>query len=161
MNVTSTNSKKGFTIIEVVLVLAIAGLIFLMVFIALPALQRNQRDTARKNEVSKVLSSITTYQSNNRGAAPSADDTFGKYVDAKLVSSKLTMESGTTISKGAALTANDTPVSTSVTPDEVIFYMGAKCDDAAVPGVLDRGSNRQAAALIQLENADQVFCQSS
>ncbi|MBQ3261101.1 type II secretion system protein, partial [Candidatus Saccharibacteria bacterium] len=30
------NFKKGFTIIEVVLVLAIAGLIFLMVFIALP-----------------------------------------------------------------------------------------------------------------------------
>ena len=32
--------KNGFTIIEVVLVLAIGGLIFLMVFIALPALQQ-------------------------------------------------------------------------------------------------------------------------
>ena len=31
--------NKGFTIIEVVLVLAIAGLVFLMVFIALPSLQ--------------------------------------------------------------------------------------------------------------------------
>lgn len=40
--------NKGFTIIEVVLVLAIAGLIFLAVFLALPALQRNQRDTQRK-----------------------------------------------------------------------------------------------------------------
>ena len=38
------SNTKGLTIIEVVLVLAIAGLIFLMVFIALPALQRNQRD---------------------------------------------------------------------------------------------------------------------
>ena len=37
--------KQGFTIIEVVLVLAIAALIFLMVFMALPALQRSQRDT--------------------------------------------------------------------------------------------------------------------
>jgi prepilin-type N-terminal cleavage/methylation domain-containing protein len=161
MNVTSTNRKKGFTIIEVVLVLAIAGLIFLMVFIALPALQRNQRDTARKNEVSKVLSSVTTYQSNNRGGAPSADTTFGKYVDGKMDGAKLTLESGTTISKGTTPTADNTNVSTNVTPDEVIFYMGAKCDDAAVAGVLDRGSNRQAAALIQLENADQVFCQSS
>ncbi|MCL2869540.1 prepilin-type N-terminal cleavage/methylation domain-containing protein, partial [Candidatus Saccharibacteria bacterium] len=35
-------TRQGFTIIEVVLVLAIAGLIFLMVFIALPALQRSQ-----------------------------------------------------------------------------------------------------------------------
>ena len=34
----TNQTKKGFTIIEVVLVLAIAGLIFLMVFIALPAL---------------------------------------------------------------------------------------------------------------------------
>ena len=32
---------KGFTIIEVALVLAIAGLIFLVVFLALPALQRS------------------------------------------------------------------------------------------------------------------------
>lgn len=45
------NSKKGFTIIEVVLVLAIGGLIFLMVFIALPALQRSQRDTQRKDDL--------------------------------------------------------------------------------------------------------------
>ena len=41
-------NKKGFTIIEIVLVLAIAGLIFLMIFVALPALQRSQRDTQRK-----------------------------------------------------------------------------------------------------------------
>ena len=46
--------ERGFTIIEVVLVLAIAALIFLMIFIALPALQRSQRDTARKNDVSIV-----------------------------------------------------------------------------------------------------------
>ena len=63
-------SGRGFTIIEVVLVLAIAALIFLMVFIALPALQRSQRDVARKNDLNRVQSSITTYQSNSRGALP-------------------------------------------------------------------------------------------
>lgn len=68
MNTTAT--KKGFTIIEVVLVLAIAGLIFLMVFIALPALQRNQRDTQRKNDLSRVQSAINSYQANNKGAVP-------------------------------------------------------------------------------------------
>ena len=47
------NNKKGFTIIEVVLVLGIAGLIFLMVFIALPALQRNRRDTQRTSDISR------------------------------------------------------------------------------------------------------------
>ena len=64
---TTNQTKKAFTIIEVVLVLAIAGLIFLMVFIALPALQRNQRDTQRKNDMSRILSQLKAYQSNNRG----------------------------------------------------------------------------------------------
>ena len=62
----NTNTKKGFTIIEVVLVLAIAGLIFLMVFVALPALQRSQRDTARRNDMSRVDTSLIQYQTNNQ-----------------------------------------------------------------------------------------------
>jgi prepilin-type N-terminal cleavage/methylation domain-containing protein len=70
MNVQETTKNKGFTIIEVVLVLAIAGLIFLMVFIALPALQRNQRDTARKNDGSSISAAVNSYVGNNRGAFP-------------------------------------------------------------------------------------------
>ena len=62
-----SQSKAGFTIIEVVLVLAIAGLIFLMVFVALPALQRSQRDTARRNDLSRVDTSLVQYQTNNQG----------------------------------------------------------------------------------------------
>lgn len=60
-------SKQGFTIIEVVLVLAIAGLIFLMVFIALPALQRSQRNTQRRNDYSMLSTAVTNYASNNGG----------------------------------------------------------------------------------------------
>jgi prepilin-type N-terminal cleavage/methylation domain-containing protein len=64
------NNKKGFTIIEVVLVLAIAGLIFLMVFIALPALQRSQRNTQRKNDLSRIATAAVSYASNNNGKTP-------------------------------------------------------------------------------------------
>ena len=60
-------NKTGFTIIEVVLVLAIAGLIFLMVFIALPALQRSQRDQARRTDVGLVAAAVRNWRSNNRG----------------------------------------------------------------------------------------------
>ena len=74
------NSKEGFTIIEVVLVLAIAGLIFLMVFVALPALQRSQRDTARRNDMSRVDTSLIQYQTNNQdtgnGDLPEASETW-------------------------------------------------------------------------------------
>lgn len=66
----NTRKQEGFTIIEVVLVLAIAGLIFLMVFIALPALQRNQRDTQRRNDLSRVQTAIQNFQTNSKGTLP-------------------------------------------------------------------------------------------
>ena len=75
MNSTHKDNQKGFTIIEVVLVLAIAGLIFLMVFIALPALQRSQRDTQRRDDVSRFISQLSSYATNNRGAIPAATAT--------------------------------------------------------------------------------------
>ena len=67
---TTKKTGKGFTIIEVVLVLAIAGLIFLMVFVALPALQSGQRDTARKQDVGNLGTAITNYSTANRGSLP-------------------------------------------------------------------------------------------
>lgn len=70
------NSKRGFTIIEVVLVLAIAGLIFLMVFIALPAMQRSQRDTQRRDQLSMLMTQITQYQANNRNKLPTGTGTL-------------------------------------------------------------------------------------
>ena len=66
--------KKGFTVIEVALVLAIAGLIFLMVFVALPALRRTQRDAQRREDVLTFLESVKKYQQNNRGALPHGAD---------------------------------------------------------------------------------------
>ena len=67
---TNKNNKKGFTIIEVVLVLAIAGLIFLMVFIALPALQRSQRNTRRRSDMTRFISAVNDYQTNNNYKLP-------------------------------------------------------------------------------------------
>ena len=63
-------SDQGFTIIEVMIVLAIAGLILLIVFLAVPALQRNARNTTLKSDASAVAAGITEYVSNNSGAMP-------------------------------------------------------------------------------------------
>jgi prepilin-type N-terminal cleavage/methylation domain-containing protein len=68
-----TNLKKrteGFTIIEVLIVLAIAGLILAIVFLAVPALQRSNRNTARRQDVGNLLSAVIEYQANNGGANP-------------------------------------------------------------------------------------------
>ncbi len=63
--------KHGFSIIEVVLVLGIAALIFMMIFLALPSLLASQRDADRKATVMGFVTSLKTYQTNNsRGALP-------------------------------------------------------------------------------------------
>ena len=66
MRVTSSKRHTGFTIIEVVLVLAIAGLIFLMVFVALPALQRSQRDSLRRQHARMAADAASRAMVNNR-----------------------------------------------------------------------------------------------
>ena len=69
----NNNKTNGFTIIEVVLVLAIAGLIFLVVFLALPALQKSQRDNARKQDVAKIVAGLQQYLTDN-------DNSFVSYL---------------------------------------------------------------------------------
>lgn len=64
------SQSKGFTIIEVLIVLAIAGLIILIVFLAVPALQRNSRNTQTREDASKVLAVMQEAINNNNGRAP-------------------------------------------------------------------------------------------
>ncbi|MBP7807234.1 type II secretion system protein [Candidatus Saccharibacteria bacterium] len=64
------NNNKGFTIIEVLIVLVIAGLIMLIVFLAVPALQRNSRNTQRKSEAARVISAASEWRTNNSNAWP-------------------------------------------------------------------------------------------
>lgn len=58
MDINKVNKQHGFTIIEVALVLAIAGLIFLVVFLALPALQNSQKDIAKRQDAGRVVSAL-------------------------------------------------------------------------------------------------------
>lgn len=62
--------EEGFSIIEVLIVLAIAGLIMLIVFLAVPALQRNSRNTQRRNQISGYLGAVNEFMSNNNGNLP-------------------------------------------------------------------------------------------
>lgn len=71
---TGLQNKEGFTLIEAILVMGIAGLIFLLMFLALPALQRNERDTERKDDITKLIKHLKTYQDNHRGSLPKTDD---------------------------------------------------------------------------------------
>lgn len=140
-----TKDQKGFTIIEVVLVLAIAALIFLMVFIALPALQRNQRDTARKNDAGVVASAITNYTSNQRKPLRSGDGSeLRQYVD------KLDQYEVTDVEVRGSLDGD--PESRL---EKVVVIPGAKCDGNSVD--VGGGTSRTAAIVVVLENNGNTY----
>jgi prepilin-type N-terminal cleavage/methylation domain-containing protein len=63
---------EGFTIIEVMIVLAIAGLILLIVFLAVPALQRTARNTQRKEDAAAIAGAIADYIADNSGQLPNS-----------------------------------------------------------------------------------------
>jgi prepilin-type N-terminal cleavage/methylation domain-containing protein len=68
LNKVQNRKEEGFTIIEVLIVLAIAGLILLIVFLAVPALQRNSRNTQRKEDASKALGALQEAINNSNGS---------------------------------------------------------------------------------------------
>lgn len=145
--------QKGFTIIEVVLVLAIAALIFLMVFIALPALQRSQRDDARKKDVSIISSNLASWASNNRsGATPTGD---------QLLAYGAVSDNSVTVNVIATTGA------TSATGEDgtIDVYQGYKCGEVGAGTSdltkvgLSTGTKRQYAIVTLLEAANgTAFC---
>lgn len=61
------HQSKGFTLIELVIVLAIAALIIAAILLAVGGAQRSQRDSARKSLAGRLSSSVQNYASNHNG----------------------------------------------------------------------------------------------
>lgn len=155
--------KEGFTIIEVVLVLAIAGLIFLMVFIALPALQRNQRDTARKSDVSNIASAVTSYSSNNRGAFPDTPALVEYVKDVSDNTTKVLVNAaGDDALAEVAGSATASTTETGVQDGLIVVTQRTKCGLSGKTQALLPGSNREYTVVTRIETGSGVaFCQNS
>lgn len=67
-----TKKQGGFTLIEVVLVLAIGALIILMALLAFNGAQRARRDTARTNAAGQMISALEQYAANNNSSYPAS-----------------------------------------------------------------------------------------
>ena len=149
--------EKGFTIIEVVLVLAIAALIFLMIFVALPALQRNQANGARKNDVGVIVSALGTFRTNNRGAAPTTAAQVNKYLDGGLA--RLENPEFRQKGSGGVTTTDETSL------DKSYVYLSSQCDDdlAQQNTPVPAGSRQQAVVtLIEVTSGSyEAYCQNS
>lgn len=156
----SKTTNKGFTIIEVVLVLAIAGLIFLMVFLALPALQRSQRDSQRKSDVSKLMAALNDYKAANRGKLP-ADDKWDDFVQEYLIGDGdrgtfIDPSGGDKNAKTYELINEEEAAAKTGTFEEhknkIYYTVGARCQEGGSEVVSNQGQ-RVVAFRMKLENA--------
>ena len=156
-------TMRGFTIIEVVLVLAIAGLIFLMVFIALPAMQRGQRDAQRRSDMSRFMTAIQNYQTANNNKIPTSNNDLSVFLEKYLsmvsvpASSVNQPNSITTTNNefldpnGTAygvqistLTHNTTNVNIPGLNNIVYYYTKAKCGNNSEQATFSPGANNYA-----------------
>lgn len=143
---TNRNRQSGFTIIEVVLVLAIAGLIFLIVFLALPQLQKSRRDTQRKSDAGRMLSALETYAGNNNGAYPTHPDVdTGTFITSYLANAGVFNDPSTGTAYGVTGAANTPPTGT----DQIQYAIGYTCSGTG--GGLTAGVGRDVAVVVYQE----------
>lgn len=169
------NQQKGFTIIEVVLVLAIAALIFLVVFLAVPALQRSQRDTQRRSDLGRFHTAIVNWAGNRQGKIPETaggaaatnvvnENWVRKYVMAdgkdKFEDPRGNMNGGSprgNYNVSAGVGALSPPVFSPT--DNTMYYRTQALCDADTGGATATGATvRTFAVLVPLESGD-VACQ--
>lgn len=143
--------KKGFTIIEVLIVLAIGGLIMLIALLAVPALQRNSRNSQRTKDVSMLLGGVTDYAAVNNGNLPADATGLLDFVKTGYYAGDGNGEGEVEVIDYSA----PVNLSDAVADDRVLVVKGAKCGETGTPPVTAAvdGSNRQFVALYLLETA--------
>lgn len=116
------SKSSGFSIIELMIVLAIGGFILGMVLLAIPALQQNSRNNLRKQDVATVLGAISRYGLNNSGEFPPDGDMSFLTANYKLyyyTVGDITLDGRTNI--------NPSDLVAVVDLDKVDIYNYAKC----------------------------------
>lgn len=144
--------SRGFTIIEVLIVLAIAGLIMVIVFLAVPSLQRSSRNNQIRNDASVTLGYINEWASNNNGALPVAVCTPGDSGDFYL-SRDATCNTSDTLGgkiRGGIPATSGTANPPSGTIQAIVVGLNRKCASSAISSST---SNRAFAVGFNVETA--------
>lgn len=154
MTLKQQRNQKGFTIIEVLIVLAIAGLIMLIVFLAVPALQRNSRNTQSRNDAASILGGAQEQITNSNGAVPTASVSSTAGSVAETIFKNAKTQNITKLTITASLSA--------VTPaiSDATLVTGAKC--GAISGATNTptaGSTRQMVLIYAVEGSNGLLAQ--
>lgn len=175
----NSNRAEGFTIVEVGLVLALGALIFLSVFLVVPAFQRNARDNARKDDVAAVANAVSKFYANDPSNILSNANDLRKYLNDFSSDSSLSVRSSGS-SNTCATTATGLMHGGQLDYDQILVCSGYRCKTDGVTQVngsaddskamIEESGERSAAVLVRLESGDanqdrtdgkaQGYCQS-
>lgn len=174
-------SQRGFTLVETIMALAIAGLIIAIVFLALNQAATLRRDSQRKADLARFVTAVRQYASDNSGVYPSTDAQLQDVVATYITSSGATFAdpsgpsytvTGYTDNAGSYATYHVTDL--SLMPlGTIAAHTNAICYDSSInptqigqqtttaPGTAATGtqavSNRNFAAAINLESGG-TYC---
>lgn len=130
------NNSNGFTVIEVLIVLAIAGTIMLIVFEAIPVLSRNSRNNQRKQDVSAILQAVSHWELNNSATFP---DSAVVTVSSLLQYSNLSYYDTSNIS--VVTSTNTTESAASLSIDQVSVFNHQRCSATVMGTSSNQGAD--------------------
>lgn len=120
--------QSGFTLIEIVIVLAIAALIMVIVFVAVQGAQRSRRDTAIRNKAAQVVAGLISCASNNSGQVPGTTGACDTYITGAGGTGALGAAAPTAAAPGptgGTTNCPATPVATNVTSGSATGYVSS------------------------------------
>lgn len=122
--------KGGFTLIEVVLVLAIGGLIFLLAFIAFQQVSTNRRDTQRRNDTGRIVAELQNASGDGfKVTSPATLTSFqGTYLGAGLEAPSGSY-SFNYVTNNATAPANQALPATPTGPNNIFVSYNSSCPD--------------------------------
>lgn len=145
------SSSAGFTLIEVVLVLAIGGLIFLLAFIAFGQATKNRRDTQRRSDAARVIVELENRKAD--GGPITALNQLGPFLVSYLGGTDNGTDGGTFTSNNITYTVTGTIADPAGTVNSSNGFMsvagGFKCSGNTFSG--PTGSSGDYAVVVKLE----------
>lgn len=140
--------EQGFTIIEVMIVLAIAAVILLIVLLAVPALQRSSRNTQRKNDVASMLTAVNNYVANHNSTFPASGQFSTAFPDTPNLA-YYTTPANLTWTNQSSPTAPGDPASA----DKVHVVNNATCDSTGTGAQTSGANTRSIVAVYDIETS--------
>ncbi len=142
--------KKGFTLIEIVIVLAIAALILVIVFLAVAGAQRSQKDNASLDAAGKAIAAYSSYLSDNNNTAPANVAAMASYT------ADIKDGRGKPLIDGVA--GNTANIGTVTAPNPVFRLMPKGTCNATNDAFGSAGGDSNVAVVYWSENAKKTVC---